>query len=92
MYTLSVEFEWDEAKREQTLEERGIDFASVANFEWDDALSSSSDRRGESRWAAIGYIGNRLHHVVYTQRGARRRVISLRRANSRERRQYEYRD
>ena len=89
---MNLEFEWDEAKRQETLKERELDFASVANFEWDDALFSPSDRRGESRWAAIGYIEGRLYHVVYTRRGAKRRVISLRRANSRERRQYEYRD
>ena len=87
-----MEFEWDEAKRRETLSKRGIDFASMTNFEWATALITSSDRHGESRWAAIGYIGQRLHHVVYTQRRDRLRVISLRRANPRERRQYEYRD
>ena len=92
MYTLGVEFEWDEAKREETLAKRGIDFASVANFGWDTALIRASDRHGESRWVAIGYIGNRLHYVVYTQRGGRLRVISLRRANPRERGRYEHRD
>ena len=92
MYTWDVEFEWDEAKRQETLKKRDIDFTSMVRFEWATALIRSSDRRGETRWMAIGYIGNRLHHVVYTQRGARRRIISLRRANSRERRRYEYRD
>ena len=36
----------------------------------------------------MGYIGSRLHVVVYTMRGTRRRVISLRKANSREVRKY----
>ena len=90
MYTSGVEFEWDEAKRKDTLEKRGIDFASMTNFEWATALIRSSDRRGESRWAAIGYMGSRLCHVVYAERRGRCRVISLRRANSLERREYEY--
>ena len=92
MYTSGVEFEWDEAKRKETLAKRGIDFESVANFSWDRALIRASDRRGESRWVAIGYIGDHLHHLVYTQRRGRLRVISLRRANLRERREHEYHD
>ena len=34
------------------------------------------------------YIGDRLHYVVYTMREDQCRVISLRKANSREERQY----
>ncbi len=90
MYTLGVEFEWDEAKRREALEKREIDFGSMTHFEWATALIRSSDRHGESRWAAIGYMGSHLYHVVYTERRGRCRVISLRRANSLERREYEY--
>ena len=34
MYTSGVEFEWDEAKRKETLAKRGIAFESVADFSW----------------------------------------------------------
>ena len=80
----------DEAKREETLAERGIDFASVAAFDWDTATVDRSDQHGETRWAATGYIQDRLYRVVYTERGNRRRIISLRKANARERRDYEH--
>ena len=32
-------YDWDEAKREWTLETRGLDFADMARFDWDSALS-----------------------------------------------------
>ena len=46
-----------------------------------------SDRRfdyGEERWVAVGPIRDRLHVVVYVVRQDGHRLVSLRRANSRE--------
>ena len=83
-----MEFEWDEAKREETLAKRGVDFASVEHFDWDGAVYERSDQHSEVRYVATGYIFNRLHRVVYTMRDDRMRIISLRRANDRERRRY----
>ncbi len=77
-------YEWDEEKKDETLRLRGVDFASVREFDWETALTRQSDRTGESRWSSIGYIGERLYHVVWTQRGGSTRIISLRKANSRE--------
>ncbi len=42
----------------------------------------------EARYTALGYIGDRLYYVVYTMRGDKCRIISLRKANPREERQY----
>jgi uncharacterized DUF497 family protein len=41
------------------------------------------------RWTALGFIGNRLHVLTYTVRGENIRLISLRKANKREREYYE---
>ena len=60
----------------------------VEEFEWETADVFPSPRYGESRWSAIGYIGDRLHHVVYSHRGDRRRIISLRKASRKEMRTY----
>ena len=83
-----MQYEWDEAKRMRTLEERGIKFASMDAFERETATVERSDRHGETRWAATGYIGNRLYRVVYTRRDDRIRIISLRRASAKEMRDY----
>lgn len=51
-------------------------------------MHQQSDRDGETRWASFGLIENRLHHVVWTERGDRIRIISRRKANSGEVRKY----
>ena len=80
-----MEYEWDDAKNEVNIEKQGIGFEAVHGFEWDTAVVKPGDRRGEVRWAAVGYIAGRLHRVIYTERGSRRRIISLHKANARER-------
>lgn len=47
------------------------------------------DVGGERRYLALGHIDNRFHALVYTLRGDAVRVISLRKANSREVMRYE---
>jgi hypothetical protein len=43
---------------------------------------------GERRFLAFGPIGDRLHCVAFSVRGENIRVISLRKANSRELERY----
>jgi uncharacterized DUF497 family protein len=84
-----VRFEFDPAKNERNIKERGISFALSAEFDWTTALVLRSDRSGEARYKAVGEIEGRLHVLVYTKRGQALRIISLRRANSREVKRYE---
>ena len=77
-------YEWDKSKRRETLELRGIDFASMDYFQWDTAIHRWSERNDEARWSSIGFIAGRPHHVVWTARGDNIRIISLRKANARE--------
>ena len=81
-------YEWDEAKRTSNLAKHGVDFADVARFDSIGAVAEAEERRGEARYVATGYIGNRLHKLVYLMRGGNIRVISLRKANNREREIY----
>ena len=81
-------YEWDESKRIETLEIRGVDFAEIYDFDWDTALTRRSDRNDEMRQVSLGMIENRLYHVVWIWRGENRRIISLRKANMREERIY----
>lgn len=86
-----MEFEWDEAKRRTNQAKHAEDFVSVANFDWDTVIEVEDVRRhyGERRWRALGMIGDRLHVLIYTRRGERLHVISLRRANDKEVNEYE---
>ena len=88
-YDISVEYEWDDAKQRSNLQKHNVDFASIRDFEWDTAIVRSAYRHGETRYLAVGYIGDRLHAVVYTQRGQFTRIISLRRASRREEREFD---
>lgn len=81
-------YEWDERKRRENVEKHEIDFTAIYDFEWDTAVYNPNDARGELRWVVTSYIGTRLHTVVYTERGNRKRIISLRIASNRERREY----
>ena len=81
--------EWDDNKNQINSEKHGIRFEALETFDWDMASIERSDRQSELGFAAIGYIGNRLHHVVFTFRGDNRRIISLRKANRRDQRKYE---
>ena len=66
----------------------------AADFEWDAALVWPDQRSdyGEARMVALGYIGLRIMAVVFVDRPAdkptERRIISLRKANTREVKRY----
>lgn len=81
-------YEWDEAKRHSNRAKHRLDFTAIEAFDWATASTKPDNRHGEPRFVATGYIGRRLHIVVYTERGDRMRIISLRKANPREVRDY----
>ena len=67
-------YEWDESKRIDTLVTRGVDFADIIHFDWNNATYNLSDRNNEVRWTSLGMIGNRLYHAVWTERGENKRT------------------
>ena len=79
-------YEWDEAKSRRCLEERGFDFSSVHDFDWASAVIEKDTRKnyGEDRFRAFGFIGDELVCVVFTPRGDRLRIISMRRMHRKE--------
>ena len=85
-----MRYDWDDTKRLTNLGKHQVDFGEIENFDWDNAISEPSSRYGEERWTAYGYMYGLLHAVVYTDRDEVRRIISVRRANARERKRYGY--
>jgi uncharacterized DUF497 family protein len=82
---------FDPAKNEANIRERGLPFSLVEDeFEWSSALIGEDTRRnyGEKRYEALGYVGRRLHIVVYADAADSIRVISFRKANKREVKKY----
>lgn len=84
----SMTYEWDEAKSRANLAKHRVDFTEIEFFDWDTAVYSVSDRYGESRTSATGYISNILHFVIYTVRGENFRIMSLHVASREERETY----
>ena len=82
--------EWDEAKEAENRRKHGVSLADAARLDWSAAVRNEDKRRdhGETRWTVMAPLGGRLHVCVYTLRAGRRRVISLRKANARERSNY----
>jgi uncharacterized protein len=86
-----MELEWDEGKRQWTLQNRRLDFADVERFDPATVTTTRDDRRdyGEARFNTIGILDGVLCTFCWTLREDRIRVISLRKANDRERKRYE---
>ncbi len=86
-----MNYEWDQNKQVANLARHGVDFIIAEDFEWDTAVEAVDGRfdYGEERWIAFGFIHARLYILVYTQRKTVVRLISLRKANKREREFYE---
>ena len=76
----------DPAKRAATLAERGLDFEDAIEVFSGDTLDFPDDRRdyGELRMLTVGHLRGRMVIVVWTPRGSARHVISMRKANARE--------
>ena len=77
---------FDPEKRVATLEERGLDFADAVEV-FAGLTAEIEDTRkdyGETRIICFGLLRGRLVQVVYTPRDAGRHIISMRKANARE--------
>ncbi len=85
-----MKIDYDPAKNAKNIEERSLSFELAEEFNFESALIWQDVRSdyGELRFNALGYINNRLYHMTFTPRGGAMRVISLRKANSREVRKY----
>jgi uncharacterized DUF497 family protein len=84
-------FEWDPAKETRNIVERGLDFTTASRI-WDGPVVEQVDQRrdyGETRSIATGLTNGSILVVVYTWRGGHRRIISARKANSRERQRFQ---
>lgn len=88
-----MKISFDPKKREQTLAERGLDFADAAEIFAGPTLTLLDDRfdYGETRFQTYGLVGGRLMLVVWTPRGGARHVISMRKCNDREKKKIAHR-
>jgi hypothetical protein len=79
-------YEFDQRKSESNFVKHNVPMTDVLYFEWASAQVREDNRKtyAEPRYEALGLIEDRLHVLVFCLREAKVRVISLRKANSRE--------
>jgi uncharacterized DUF497 family protein len=90
-----MKFEWDENKNKQNIKKHGFDLVDATELFTGGApflvnLDARQDH-GEDRWKGIGIVqGVVVAVVIFTERDSETiRLISLRKANSREKKAYE---
>ncbi len=81
-----MQFNFDEAKNKSNMQKHGVPLSQAKLLEWDLLISSHDARRdyGEVREVGFAPIGERLYCVVFTVRDDTYHIISLRKANNRE--------
>jgi uncharacterized DUF497 family protein len=86
-----MQIEFDAAKRNKTLAERDLDFARAADVFAGTHLTAPDSRQDytEDRFITLGHLDERLVVLVWTPRDEVRRIISMRKANDREKAFYD---
>ena len=86
-----MRIEYDADKDAANQQKHGVSLALANEIDWPNVLCFVDDRADYGEVREVGYtlIGARLYSVVFVQRGQVMRIISLRKANSREVRIYE---
>ena len=84
--------EFDAAKNATNVRERGLSFERVAEFDFSTALMAQDTRKDypEVRIVAVGFLDQRLHVLCFTPVAGGIRVISFRKANAREVKDYDH--
>ncbi|TNF44153.1 MAG: BrnT family toxin [Bacteroidetes bacterium] len=86
-----MEFEWDENKNKLNVQKHGLNFNDAKEVFNDLNSILTPDLRkdyNEERWKMIGKIYGIVISVIFTKRNHVIRIISARKASSRERTEY----
>ena len=86
-----MHIKFDPSKNERNIRERALSFEQARDFDFSTALVGQDIRKGyvEARFVAVGFLGERLHVLCFTPSAHGIRVISFRKANTREVRHYD---
>lgn len=86
-----MEITYDTAKDASNRAKHGVSLGDAGRLEWDSLIAKPDRRRQYGEVRQIGYapMAGRLYCVVFVERGDAKRIISFRKANTREVEQYE---
>jgi uncharacterized DUF497 family protein len=82
--------EYDPDKRSAILDDRGLDLADAGELFDKFHLTRRDDKHSdvEERWVSVGQLGDDVVIVVWTPRGKDRRIVTMWKANDRERKAF----
>ncbi len=86
-----MKIEYDSGKNNWNIKERNLSFEQAAELDREKAQIIEDIRHDypEQRFVAMAYLQGRLHVICFTPIAGEIRVISFRKANSREVKSYE---
>ncbi|MFM5954359.1 MAG: BrnT family toxin [Novosphingobium sp.] len=86
-----MEIEYDPAKRDQVLAERGLDMARCGEAFDGFYLTRRDDKHSddEERYTSLGTLDSEVVIIVWTPRDSLRRIVTMWKANEKERQKFE---
>ena len=86
-------YEWDEEKSKRNLKKHGLSFEDAEVVFSGPCVTFEDDRfdYDERRLITLGTLEERIVLIVHTPRGENTRIISMRKANTREQKIYQKR-
>ena len=86
-----MDFDWDEAKRQEVLVERNVDLLEAALIFEGPVITEIDTRRdyGEPRFISLGMVGGNAFFVVHTERDGVTRLITSWQGGKRGKRRYQ---
>ncbi len=81
-----MHFSWDEKKRKANLKDHGLDFVDAEKVFEGPTFTYEDDRidYGERRFVTLGFLGRVVVSIVHTETQDEIRVISCRKATTKE--------
>jgi len=92
-YNKDMRCDWDEDKNKTNIKKHKIDFRDAHRVLSNEHLVLEDNRKdyNEKRYVAMGWLKGRMVVVVYTIRQNIYRIISMRKANEREKQRFKNR-
>lgn len=86
-----MKIEYNKEKSDKNVKERNLSFDEATHFDWETAIFYEDTRKSypETRIIAMGFLHQRIHIICFTETPEGIRIISFRKANTREVRRYE---
>lgn len=90
---MEISIEWDSRKNKSNQEKHGFCFEDAGVVFCDEVFTFEDNRYdyGEKRYIAFGNLEGRAVIIAYTYRNDKIRIISMRKANEREKKTYQKR-